>query len=576
MLISKRRFKWGILVFLIAGVTCFVRPVRTWMDQALVKQIDPDLRVSQVTFHRQASVLEVRDVEWSKESAERRFGMRADRAWFAIDPEPTIDRQISMPKGEIENALLFFNEYAPAQPTMVDVWSQEVAAHAGYIDWDAVRNQFATLLSPTQTHAGIRQQVDDWIRKSNEIKTQVERISGEETWDSNPLRLGDVLRARIQRLQELSIEHEQLVRSFEALPEEIDAKCVRLEEQLATRSRELANQMTSDQRIAESKKRIAEALMLQVAESNWIQIADCGQIAQLVAGNLPLAKPSEFDRNVPLTDEEQRFVSLGALKAKGTFAHRNRKTPFQMTASLDIGEFEAENARGNWNYAFYEGGRLIGVEANVDTREQVDSIELSVLSSDEPLASPSDAAVPNSIAHDSWKSREDYIVRIEIAQEAGLLAGTIEFTGEALGGLPTQSQAILRRALEKPDQGSLSFRVTVSGTWQAPRFRLEESLPSWFVEAIELEVNNYLVSANAEADVQLRDDFRQEIERLQELVELSTDTAEAILTTNASRLASVQASLQRRLDQLVGVDYSASRLQSVQSSDAGESLLIER
>ncbi|MEM8736517.1 MAG: hypothetical protein AAGG44_19965, partial [Planctomycetota bacterium] len=225
MLISKRRIKWGILVALFAGVTFFVRPIRTWMDQALVKQVDPDLRVSQVMFHREASVLEVRDIDWAKEAADRKFGLRADRAWFAVDPEPAVDRQIRLPKGEIENALLFFNDYAPVQPAMVDVWSQEVATHAGYIDWEAVRTQFATLLSPSQTHANIRQQVDEWVRESNEIKSQVERIGGEETWDSNPLRLGDVLRERIDRLQELSVEHGRIVQSFESAPQEIDAKC---------------------------------------------------------------------------------------------------------------------------------------------------------------------------------------------------------------------------------------------------------------------------------------------------------------------------------------------------------------
>lgn len=574
MPISKRRIKWGFLLVLIAGVMLFVRPPRSWLDKAIVKQIDPELRVSEVKFYRKDSVVEVGNVLWSKYSDDRAFGLKADRIWLAVDGAPLADRQIVVPRGQIENALLFFNDYAPKSIEPSNVWNQELAKHSKKINWNEIKQHFASLLAPGDIELSIRQRVDGWIERSRDIQRQVQRITGDIAYGDNPLRYEEELRLKIERIDQLAKEHREIVDSFQGIDGAVLQKCNELKSELQLKAREVASNVINANELLQSKKLIAETLMLQVAKTNWESLTDCGQIAQLVANNLYRSKRGEFNRDMLVSYQGKStnptFIAVGDLRAEGVFAHRDARSPFRLAANVNVAQSDRETVDGVWRYNFFENDKLIGVRvektnAAGETDDRV-SVQLRVVPNTREFSSPSDSGSELATEvgkvnaqkeiDDSWTTREDYLAKLDATTINGELSGIMELTTLAVDGQPAEAARILRAAT-RPNDEKLSFQVRVSGRWQDPQFTLQEELPEWLISSIEFQVNEELITLNSDADKEIRADFDRTVLEITNLVRLITENGKAIVESHGQQLTTARAMLQRRLEEFDGTAFSA-------------------
>lgn len=590
MLISKRRIKWGLLLVLVAGVMIFVRPPRTWLDRALVRQIDPTLTVNQVTVYRKDAVVEVDQPQWKKKSDGRSFGLKADRLWLAVDAKPLKKRKIVVAKGQIENALLYFNDYAPSTAETSDVWTLEMDKHAHAIDWEEVKQHFANQLSPEDINGPIRQRIDGWLQQSRDIQAQVQRITSDYSYDDNPLRYEEELRRKIERIDQLNKEHQSIVGNFDGIVATVQQKCAELKAELRTQAQEVAREVINASELQASKQVIAETLMLQIARQSWNQLTDCGQIAQLMAANFYQSKRGEFNVDLPVSVEGQTpdttFVSVSNLMASGVFSRGETRSPFRLAANVRLKQETQDLVSGVWKYNFFEGDKLIGVIAeqpdapstgNEITTEGTQQkmapevlVQLKVLPANETVASPSDLAeaaatdsdepVTVEEMDDSWIEREDYMAKLTASTRNGRLHGILELTTRALDGQPEDAARIIRNAVERSGKTHLSFEVRVSGHWQDPQFVVQEKLPAWLSRSIESEVNQELLTLNDEADAEIKADFDRRALEIQDSVRVAVQNGLAIAESHRQQLITARAMLQRRLQEFDG-SLSTSRYQ---------------
>ncbi|MFK7737350.1 MAG: hypothetical protein AB8B50_15050 [Pirellulaceae bacterium] len=566
MLISKRRFKWGFMLLLIAAAGVFVRPVRSWVDRALVMQIDRDLHVSQVHFHSKASVLEVAGIRWEKQLDGRKFGMRADRGVFAIEGEPLVDRSVIVPRGQLENVSLYFTSFTPLVQPATNPWEAELAAHQSQVDWDGIRKQFSTMLAPREVESEVRSQVDQAVRRSTEILAQAEGISSSYQWDNNPLRLTEEVRGKLQRVEELRSEQDGLLGKLASIQADVREKCQTLESELATRVNDTAQSLVTNATASESKRRIAEALMLDIARASWPQLMDCGELAHVIAMHHPLEDAGKFDSNIPIMEEGHRLLQIDELKAQGTFTHRRNKTPFQMEARLSYDESPTQTLQAEWRYGFNQGGDTVGVVATRDTRSDLLQIEAKVIESTIGETSPSDdgfAANSNDLLAAASGSAEDAIATLDVVASGEGLQGTMLLVARPVTGQTEEIKRVIARVLGEPSEQPMRFEVGVDGDWQSPTFFLMKSLPEALVNAVEDEVSKVLVEKNELADLELRQEFGSQVAALKERAALATEQAKRVLVDHRQRLVAARSSLQRSLAQLEGNTFTAGQERSL-------------
>lgn len=555
MLISKRRLKWGFGLLLAAGAIAFVRPARTGLDVALARHLDADLRVKQVSLHHAQSVVEIRDIFWSKTADQRVFGLKADRAWLAVDGAELWDGKIVIPTGEVEEALLFFSNYTPQDDRPDEIWDTELNSHLAKVDWAALREKYMMPLAPAEVTGAIRKSIDQWLAASHEIKEEVDGISRVFQSENNPLRYAEELRSKIKQIDELASRHDEIISRFQALPVEVENRTASLKIEMSDHVRRLATDLFSGEDLRRSKTRIAESMMLQIARGNWTRLSDCAQIAQLVATNMPYRPRPEYDRDIPISGDSE-FLSIHRLRVAGLFVHQKTRTPFTLTTDITLGNQDENPVNSVWNYRFSDADVLIGVRVEQTGKPDQVNLELRVLE-DLCDVSPSDLpAADSDEPDDSWKDRSDYLARFLSHSREGVLRGELEVVARSFAGQPEQYRKVLQKALFNTAQSKLSYHVDVEGTWQEPELALRDDLPDWLVAAIDSTMNEQLAEVNSEADSQLRDEVSQEIARLQSLVQIATDNGQAIAQVHRQQIETTRNELLQRLNDLTEKTFS--------------------
>ena len=436
MLFSKRRFNWAFLVLILAGIAFFVRPVRTWIDQLLVRQIDPDLKVASVHLHLQDSVVEMEDFLWSKYHNKQAFGLRADRAWLAVEPEPMLEGKLVIPAGSMENAVLFFSDQDNSLEQPVEFWQTELAQHTRSVDWVALQDHFTSLLASGSVIESVHKQIQEWIGRSQEIQGEVKSIVNNELFADNPLRHEDELREKLGRIETLFVKHQSIIREFSNTNDEVHRRCDELSHSLSQQSLASRKQSLKSMELEKRKHQIAKALLLQIAQQQWLEVSDNVRVAHLMAKSLPNVANDYSGQTVKLVEGDGQFLKAENILAQGVFAHGDARERFRLDMFAGFHEDAEFQMDSTWDYTFASPENWIAVHVDIAGDRLHSNLELVVLPREMDQTSPSDRENgENRLPYaKDLLGKQDFATRIVIQEQPeDSLSGLMELRATRFG-----------------------------------------------------------------------------------------------------------------------------------------------
>ena len=560
MLFSKRRFNWAFLVLILAGIALFVRPVRSWIDQLLVRQLDPDMKVASLHLHLQDSVVEMEDFLWSKYHDKQAFGLRADRAWLAVEPEPMLDGKLVIPAGSMENAVLFFSDQDKNLEQPADFWQTELAQHTRSVDWVALEEHFTKLLASGSVIESVHKQIQEWIGRSQEIQGEVQSIVNNELFADNPLRHEDELREKLGRIETLFVKHQAIVREFSNTNDEVHRRCDELSQALSQQSLSSRRQSLKSMELEKSRHQIAKALLLQIAQQQWLEVSDNVRVAQLMAKSLPNIPNEESGQTVKLVEDDGQFLTAENILAQGIFAHGDARERFRMDMFAGLHEDAELQMDSTWDYTFASPENWIAVHVDVARDRLHSNLKLVVLPRELDQTSPSDrASSDNRLPYaQDLLGRQDFATRIVIQEQPeDSLSGLMELRATRFGEQTLLSE-VFNYALQKAGRHDFAFGVRLSGNWRAPVLTLEAETPQWLAEAVQERINHQFSESNSIQDAKLREEFAGQVVKLRDAVEIALAGGMQQIQRNATELSSLSRGLRGRLEDITGESFTAS------------------
>ncbi|MEM7478175.1 MAG: hypothetical protein AAF483_24575 [Planctomycetota bacterium] len=509
---------------------------------------------SAITFHRQDSILELEDLLWSKYDEERAFGIRAASAWLAVDTLPLLDRQIVIPKGTVNEAVLFYNDFRPAADYPADVWGSEVESFTDIVEWVALHQHFKDLLAAEKVSDTLGKQINDWITRSRHIKEQVGRIASHETIESNPLRQEEELRAKLRRIESLLNDHQSLLKDFESTRSDLITRCSQLTKQMNVQAKAVCAQAKENLSTEESKQYIAKAILIEFAKKQWHDLSNCASLGYLMANNFPKRDRKEFDQTWHLgRNQNGEFFKAENITAKGVFAYGESRDPFRLVAEFDLKDSQQDILTTNWEYTFSRPDEMVGMTVRTEADEN--HLELfSTRHASESLSASDRIAAAEELPSCETLAQESLLARITAITRQGELEASLEFSSEAL---PPEILELQAAQLESPEEFPLTVRV--SGTWRDPEFQLTSKMPNWYVELVDKTVQEKLAAKTTLGSNDMQSDFEGFVTQIQNNLNLSLQEALNTIQGNGEQLAVAGKGIQGRLREVTGESLTADR-----------------
>lgn len=549
MLISKRRMQASAILFLIVLVAVLFRPVRSWLDQAIVHHaISPNLHVSELTYHSKNSVLEARRIALTSTRGPHVYHLQAARAWVAIEPEPLLDQTLSIPHLLVENVELSLKDYShsPAQPTTS--WRQKLAARVAQLDWDEIKRSFTSLLAAQDVNTTWEKRISRWVMRSTEILRQVDTLDAEADLQ-NPLRFEDQIKSKLHLVDELKAEQQLLGGQFANLEKLLSAEDKRLRELFQKELQQLRPRNTQNEQ--QIIREIANDLLLEAAHVLWKQYSPHAEIANAVATEMvPRVDRPSYDRDI---GGESEPLCVDDLEAKGDFLLDNKRIPFSLAANYKIARRSDSRsiATGRWDFRFKTTPCTITVlAARAAAFEGLHFVVQIHADSDAlPAASPSDRLEDISVLPDS-----QHFLEFEFNSMDDHIAGQMHVDLERIAGLSEDFASALSQAcLEQP--GS-NLTIDIHGTWQEPTFALPAAVPEFLANSLRSSLDERMRAANTELELQLTSQFNSEVATMERLVNRAAQAGIAIIQDHSQQVAGVRKALQDSLEEMSGTAFA--------------------
>ncbi|MEZ6135461.1 MAG: hypothetical protein R3C53_11185 [Pirellulaceae bacterium] len=532
MLISFRRFQWGLIALLALTAACLVRPVRSWLDQITARQLHPNLTVGEAYLHGKHSVVEIRKFNWTSEDAGIEVALSADTAWFAVDAEPLLDRRVVLPRALIQDATLTMDAERPQVTVSVSVWQQQLAQRVATLDWNQIKDHFSSLLAAEDLTQSWSERISRWVARSQEIADEAETLRKEVQDLDNPLRFEEVVRQKIARLQQLSNEQAVLCDQFGGIEKLLQSETEQLHEKLNAEQRAIEDRFEAECENPALTNEIALDLLLSEARSVWQGLRCYAEVGDRLVRSA--APPRTIQNEFNVRANHRPLVDLQDIDVEGLFMYDNRHVPFQLTTHYheSLNSFYASQQGGLWQLAFQPDLAKVAVTVcNRISQPNVNDLQLSVATSQ------------TSASFSGEQSVEEYPVQVVLATDGNTLCGQLDL-------LPSD----LLRAFEVASQNSL--QLSVGGTWNQPEFGTEQPLPPWLMALARRKIEAALTEARMVAASELKTQFA---ERLAKLDRVATSTVQAGLqsaTAHREQTLGTLAQFQRQLEETAGVEFA--------------------
>lgn len=575
MLLSKRRLRWATVALLLASGLLLTQPTRVWLQHIWIAgALGPQVSVGEVVYHKQNSIVEVRDLRWwgtratdaravsSATPPNNNFTVNAVRCWLGIDRPSLVDGRIHIPKAIVQDTVVTLTSSFPEPYAHLDKWRHGVASHLEPLDWNNVEQRVTCLSATEGIETAWSQRAQCVVERSRDILAEVGRIEAEAAAMDNPLRFEDSIRARLTRYRELSAEQRSLLGQLTDMESHSAGEVERLEKLLAQDVRALEQICTQPKATGATDSQaltLDSQLALTIAEASWDQLAPYGEIVAGTSQAAASLRTADYDITVRPGSPGKDHIYCADLKASGEFRFAQSSSPFQTSGSWRLAQQSPGNVFRELNFltSFDCLSNTLEVAAVHDSR-QSPAIQLRIRMLSQNVAkransdAPAGAATLNALAP----------VTANLTSDSGRLTGTLRVASEALPllsqKLPQNLLVGLRESLSDNAGEALHepLQFELNGTWQQPEMKLSSAVPAWLQRAVEQMLEQQSQQLIAAAHQKLDTEFNQCIETMRERVALTAREALAIVARDESVLLTSQQRLQQRFDEMSGTEFA--------------------
>jgi hypothetical protein len=532
MLISSRRLYWGAIFVLTLMAATLFRPVRSWLDHAVVKQmVAANFSVDEVHFHAEHSIVELRRLDWQCATNSRNLTLSADRAWFVFESEPLLDRRILFPKTLIPDARIVLDDYQPPFESRPSIWEQRLSARLAEIDWREIGSHFNSLLSNSETSEAWQTRLKKWLFRSNQIADEATELEKKIEYFDNPLRIEDEIAAYLRHLQGLSREHAVLMEQIDGLRKLLDTRVTQMREKLQEGNQLIEQNATALCENPDALASVAQDLLQEAAAKHWNKTSEFAEVAdRLARATCDAANVPRAANNVNVRMVKNPLIAFSDLEAHGSFAYGSLETPFDLQGELECSQLDAHRSVMtcllNMNFATPDSDLSVQV-CNRTNQPSITDIQLT---------------------------RET-----ELESQLGVMHEVAPFVmlasaGDRLEGSLTIASKDLELKFDIDPSSMVQMRV--AGNWQTPEFELEGSLPSWLLDAARKCIETEIFEAQVAAQQEMQAAFDAHLASNQNVIETSIRSGEEIVQQHQDVLATATAKLQQRLNEAQGVEFA--------------------
>ncbi|GAB5406220.1 MAG: hypothetical protein Aurels2KO_44510 [Aureliella sp.] len=533
MIISRRRFYWAIVLTLLFALCVLVRPMRTWIDRGLVATATGgSVAVDRLHLHFGESVIEAQGLAIERNEGARHFGLRAAKTWVAVDGVGVIDRRCAAQTVLVEDAVLYLDgdQAIVATPPAVS-WFENLSQRMSGISWADLQQHFGSILSADNLATHWEQKVAKLVRDSADVLTQLNQIESETANMDNPLRYEVAVRDRLQRLEQLQAEQEDIMKKFAAARQQLEAEAKQLRSKFDAEKESFA--FTA---IDGDMSMMANEILDSSGRTAWQQIASYCEIAAR------MASVNSSDTSLPWNKNFRNLngplIDLPVVKVAGMFERGPELVPFSVEGAF-ISSTGEDIAESNWDYSFFQLQRIVELGV-VATDNETQSISIDAhLDGDE------------SDQNQTVASGEIRVAGEELSGEVLVYASAFEYNSVASDHSVGREQQILSSALSR--QGSdACIAFTVSGTWEAPSLTASQPAQDWLIDQIHESIQPSLQQAIAQATTQMETELHTRLAKIETAARTAAQGADAIVNEHRNPLYAARNRLQASLDELSG------------------------
>ena len=559
---TRRRFQWSCIALLCLATAVLVRPVRKWVDQWAVRHaVHSDMSVQALRIHPRESIVSIIGAEFTNQTSNRTLQVRADEVWLAVDGEQLLDRRFHFPAIVLRGAEFTLGEPQQQRVQAMEIWQEKLANKLVKLDWDALKDEFHSLVASDDIAKTWTERVGRWIVRSREIVLEADDLKSLSEEEANPLRLGDELTERMTQLNRLLTEQEAISNQFVSVEKLLFAESNRLlemfdrEDALISR---IADTQLEDQELCQE---LALELLRSTAVQEWNKhagylelgdrVARAALLNQLGSQELELRRASE---SLPLTD-------ITKLMASGKCILDDQQSDLSLLARIacwQSSDFRRKYS-ANWRFQFQPDSATDSQVIHLTIASQQNAPKVHELRLAR-VAMPANKPTPT--IDQPELDLEDTIVdpTATIISDDDKICGTLILRGADI--VASAQHVGVESAPELIDQ---QYQIEVTGTWGQPEFRCEpKSMTASLVEYVKSAVKAQIAESQRDLRYQLLDRFEGRIAALQQVIDQVVAGGSKQVQLDAQELISAREFLLQKEQQLNSGIFAGRPANSIQ------------
>lgn len=581
----SRRIVWAINGLLLFLVVLTVRPFRSWLDRHVIaRSIHRDLSVHEIRLHRNRlaagqSLIEARHFDWTAVYGKRYVGLSAANAWFVVDEEPLVGKEWSIPKALLQNSQLILEALPTASHTassgqlqdaadnVQSIWQQFLDERLGRPPrWTDHRSVLDREIQADQWIRECGLLVDQWVTTKSQIAEEAKMLlNGNETWD-NPLRDPSDIEQRLQQLESLFAEEQELRLEFSSIEDRISAKLDQIGGLFERQRTEWGgNKLEPDLLIdfldrgapAEPLSpvaKVAEALIKNAGQKIFAQFQSFGEVADLLCRTALDQDSKKYDRNY--RPDGQAILSIGNLTASGTFRSDSVMTPFWLQSQCNVSH--RSNAEVASDAEFLIQFDQPPYSVRVQTVRRAEDNRLNSLRIE--FAGYMKAEEPSQLGRS--KLLAIGTPQWTISSRGPNISGDLELDSRLLrylsSGLPNLDRGIDQEIeCRSKDHPITPIQLKFEGTWNALQWSVApDQIPAWLLSAIETSEQEQRREVQRQTIAQVEEYFEMETAKIDAAVHRLLDRAQEHSSQFDAELIEARTALTKRLDALNKTEFA--------------------
>jgi hypothetical protein len=545
-----RRFQLATLLLLCVCLAAFFGPTKFWIGQLILSRgLHPNLSADALQIHWGKSVVEARELRWEAVEQDRKFGLAARQAWFAVDPVGVVDRRLSLPKVILQDARLYVDDCNPRSESEVNIWQQHLDAKLAQLQWQQLQQRFESIAATQALTQVWNSRTERWVNRSRTVLDQAEVLGAEDQTHDNPLREEELLRTKLASIDEMVEEQELLLTQFENVQNVLEAETNRLA-RLRQQDQQQISMISLDGELLpntlQQQSRLSVELAEDFARRAWRRFASYAEVADRLAQVTFSAPRPAYDLNVRANSRDNTLLNLSDVAVEGQFESNGRHAPFSATGNWMRTQDQqtlTECLSLDWHFLYQPPDASARVDLEHAASEESSAVHIRLAVQPTEYA---ETQRDERVAVDADRPPE---LEAELTSLHGELQGTLKLR---IGSLQLLARDTPAGAFDWTEQSNEPIAIQVLGSWTAPAFTLAGNAPKWLLLNVRRQTEKVLDDATSKARARLDEEFNGELEQLRQTVQEVVRKGRTQTETDQQQLVAIRDRLQNQLDRLTG------------------------